>query len=285
MSLHVVNVGEADFEEKVLERSRDVPVLVDFWAPWCGPCRALSPLLEELAAEGRGSWILAKINSDENPNLSRAFNVRGIPHVIAFVDGRPAAQFTGALPRPAVESFLRSVVPTEADRVAARALDAAKKGDLDDALALWEEALRLDPAHDRSRVQRARILLARGRVEDAEEELARVAEASDVAAEAASLRMLVEWSRRVAERGGLDAVRARASEDPEQPVNRYDYGCALAVAGEFADALAEFLEVVRRDRKLEDDAGRKAMVAVFEILGDAAPLTREYRTLLSREIY
>jgi putative thioredoxin len=285
MSAHVTNVDESDFEEKVLEKSNDVPVVVDFWAPWCGPCRALSPILEELAAEGRGSWILAKVNSDENPNLSRAFNVRGIPQVIAFVGGRPAAQFTGALPREAVESFLRSVIPSEADRVAARALDAAKKGDMDEALALWDEAIRLDPTHDRARVHRARALLASGRTAEAEEELAHVSEASTVAAEAQSLRMLVEWGRRVAERGGIDAIRARAADDPDRAVNRYDYGCALAVVGDFENALAEFLEVVRRDRKLEDDGGRKAMVAIFAMLGDSAPLTREYRTLLSREIY
>ena len=134
-------------------------------------------------------------------------------------------------------------------------------------------------------MQRARALLASGRTGEAEEELARISEASEVAAEAQSLRLLVEWGRRVAERGGIEAIRARAAEDPDRAVSRLDYGCALAVAGDFENALAEFLEVVRRDRKLEDDGGRKAMVAIFGILGDSAPLTREYRTLLSREIY
>lgn len=285
MNAHVIEVDESNFEKNVLEKSRDVPVVVDFWAPWCGPCLALGPVLEELAAEGGGSWILAKLNSDENPNLSRAFNVRGIPQVIAFVDGRAAAQFTGALPREAVLSFLRSVVPSAADRLAARALEAGKRGNVDEALALWEEVLKLDPSNDRARVQRARAFLMRGQPGEAQGELAHVSEASDVAAEAESLRMLVECGRRVTERGGIDAIRTRAADDPESAANRYDYGCALAVAGDFGNALAEFLEVVRRDRKFDDDAGRKAMVAIFSILGDAAPLTREYRTLLSREIY
>jgi putative thioredoxin len=254
MESHVIEVNEAQFPAKVLEKSKTVPVVVDFWAPWCGPCRQLGPMLEELAAQGGGAWVLAKVNVDENQALSEAFSIRGIPHVIAFVGGRPATQFTGALPRQDVEAFLRTIVPSDAERILEAALAAARRGDVDEALEQWQKALDLDPK-------------------------------VSVGPESGVLSTLAAWRERVKGRGGLEAIRARASEDPGKALHRYEYGCALAVDGDFENALAELLEVVRMDRKFEDDAGRTAMIAVFGVLGDESPVTREYRSLLSRELF
>jgi putative thioredoxin len=205
--------------------------------------------------------------------------------VIAFVDGQPVNQFTGALPKPAVESFLRTVVPSEADRLAREAAAAGKDGDRERELELWGEALERDPEYHVARVRRARIFLGDGNVGAAREELDRIPEGSEFETDTQNLRLLADWSQRVAGRGGLAAIREHASTDPDATAERYDLGCALAIEGRFEDALSEFLAVVRQDRAFEDDAGRKAMVALFAFLGDRHALTNEFRGLLARELY
>jgi putative thioredoxin len=280
-----IEVGDASFEEEVIERSREVPVIVDFWAPWCGPCRALGPILETLAAEADGRWILAKVNTDQNPAISEAYGIRGIPAVKAFVDGVVRDEFTGALPRNAVEAFLHRVMPTRAERLAREAMAAAKLGERERERALWNEVLEEDPRHAAALLGRARFALAEGDFAAARRDLELVPEESRLREQADGLRMLAGWGERVAARGGPDALRERAAQNPDDPAARYDFGCALASAGDLDGALAEFLEVVRKDRALEDDGGRKAMLALFALLGDEHELTREYRGRLSTEIF
>lgn len=285
MNEFVIEVGESDFQAEVLERSRSVPVVVDFWAPWCGPCRQLGPILEELAAEGGGRWILAKLNSDENPALAQGYGIRGIPAVKAFVNGVVADEFTGALPKSAVEQFLRELVPAPADQWAREAAEAAHAGDTELERELWNRVLDEDPSHALARIRRARFELADGDLDAARDDLDQVVEDSDLRSDADNLLLLVACAERVVPLGGSEAARERAAEDPESASARYDFGCALTVSGDFAGALAEFLEVVRLDRTFEDDAGRRAMIAVFGLLGDAHPLTRDFRARLSRELF
>jgi putative thioredoxin len=281
----VIQVTETDFAVEVLERSRQVPVVVDFWAPWCGPCLQLGPVLEELARAAAGAWVLAKVNSDENPELGLQFGVRGIPQVIAFVDGQPVDQFTGALPRPEVESFLARLIPSEVEILAREAVAARHDGDRELELHLWTAVLQKDPEFQLARVRRARLFLGSGDVGPAQEDLESIPEDSEFHTEAENLRLLADWSRHVAQQGGLDAIRERAADAPENAELRYDYGCALALEGKFEDALAEMIEVVRRDREWNDEAGRRALLAMFSFLGDRHALTEEFRTRLARELY
>src|SRR3954454_4322191 len=152
----IYDVGEADFERRVLERSRELPVVVDFWADWCGPCKQLTPLLERAATARAGKVELAKVDVDQNRGLQSAFRIQGIPAVKAFRDGRMAAEFTGALPPAQVERFFDSLVPSEAD-------DLAGSGEEDD----LRRALELEPAHRDARRALARLLLARGETDEA----------------------------------------------------------------------------------------------------------------------
>src|SRR5512143_1403184 len=147
MSEHALDVGLADFNQNVLEASKQRPVVVDFWAPWCGPCKSLKPILEKLAAEYGGKFLLAKINSDENQELAARYAVRGIPSVKAFVDGEVVDEFSGALPEGEVRTFLDRLVPSPADELRQHAAAARMAGDIAGALKVLGEASKIDPAH------------------------------------------------------------------------------------------------------------------------------------------
>jgi putative thioredoxin len=281
----VITVATADFATEVLDRSRTVPVVVDFWATWCAPCLQLSPVLEELALAGAGRWILAKVDVEANPELAQELGVSAVPTVVAFVAGRPVDRFSGNLPRAEIEEFLGGFVPTAADDLAARALATERAGDRDGEKALLDQALELDPHHEASRLRRARWSLLGGDLPAARADLAEVAADSPLRQDAENLAVICDWTERVGERGDLEAIRARAGEDPDAPAHRFDLGCALALRGEFEDAFAEFLAVVGLDRAFEDDAGRRAMLALFSLLGNEHELTRTYRDRLSALLF
>lgn len=241
----IFDVDEAEFEERVLERSRSLPVVVDFWADWCGPCKQLTPALERAASARAGKVELAKLDVDANQRLSQAFRIQGIPAVKAFRDGRVVAEFTGAIPPAEVERFFDSLVPSEADEL-------AESGD---ETALWR-ALELDPDHAGARRELGRILLRRGEADEAIELLD--AAPGDFVAD------------------GL-AARARLSgdEDLAAAFDAWD-------AGDAAGAL-ERLQAALPDPERQDLI-RRVMVAIFTELGADHPLAREHRRRLSASL-
>jgi putative thioredoxin len=241
----IFDVGEADFEQRVLERSREVPVVVDFWADWCGPCKQLTPVLERATTARAGRVELAKVDVDKNPGLQAAFRIQGIPSVKAFKDGRVAAEFTGALPPAQVEHFFDSLVPSEADELAS----SGEEADL-------RRALELEPGHADARRELGKLLLRRG---DTDEAL-----------------QLLEGAPGDFVADGLVA-RVALAGDP-----RLDSAFEAWDRGDHAAALDELQEVLASETDPErKDLIRRAMVGLFTELGPDDPLAREHRRRLS----
>jgi putative thioredoxin len=259
----VVDVTDADFMERVVGESRRRPVLVDFWADWCGPCKQLSPVLERLADEKQGQFLLAKIDVDRNQYTASQFRIQSIPNVWAFVDGRPVDQFAGAMPEPAVRAFIDRLLPTEADIDAAEAARAAESGDLEQAERGFREALHDDPANRGARLGLGRILLERDQLEEAREVLTPALPDSEAERMLAAIRV-AGWGEDA--QGSLAGAKRMAAE------------------GRWREALDAFLGAVRYSAD-DRDAAREAMVDVFAVLGDDDPLTREYRGKLASALF
>ncbi|HZP42798.1 MAG TPA: tetratricopeptide repeat protein [Candidatus Binatia bacterium] len=279
----VVDVGDADFERQVLERSRAVPVVVDFWAPWCAPCRALGPILERLGIEYAGSFVLAKVNVDEASGVAARFGIRGIPAVKAFRDGRVVAEFTGAQPEAGVRRFLDAVVPSEADRLATEGEARLAAGEPAVAELRFEEALARDARHAGALLGLARVHAARGDDAEALQLLDRVPPGAPGAREAR--RLAAELRTRVDAVGDEATLRHRVAMHLDDLDARLALGRHLAARGRYAEALAELLEVVRRDPRHDDGAARKTMLDVFEVLGAESPLTERYRRELAATLF
>jgi putative thioredoxin len=269
----VKDVTEARFRADVIEASRTRPVVVDFWAPWCGPCHQLSPLLEAAAARWAGEVDVVKVNVDEAPSLARAFQVQGIPAVKAFHGGTVVAQFTGVQPAQVIEQMFAALAPSQADRLAA-AGDAAP-GDAE-AERAYRAALDEEADHPRAVVGLARILLDRDEQEEARALLGRVP--SDPGAR----RLLAEMSLGDArDEDAVQDLRARVEAGDVQA--RVELGRALAAAGQVDDALAVLVDAVREPALRED--ARAAVLEVFELLGDADPRVRAWRPKLAAAIF
>ena len=279
MSAYSFDVSIEDFEAKAFRPSMEVPVIVDFWAPWCGPCQTLKPMLEKLADEYGGRFLLAKVNSDENPELAQHFGVRSIPSVKALVGGQLVDEFNGALPEGQVRAFIDRLLPpvTGGPREEAAAL--AAEGHLDEALAKLVQACREHPEDEGARLDAADILMQLGRNDEAGQILA--AEYTQEADRAQALR-----ARAALAGGGADtaALEAKLAANADDHASRLELSKAYAAGGRYREALEAAMEVVRRDRFFQEGAGRKAILQIFEALGSDErfdDLVREFRRALS----
>jgi putative thioredoxin len=283
MSVHAVDVGAADFAKNVLEESRHRPVVIDFWAPWCGPCRSLKPVLEKLAAEYAGKFLLARINTDENQELAAQFGVRGIPAVKAVVDGALVDEFTGALPESAVRAWLDGLIPGPADLLRKQAAEQLAAGDAPGALGALAQASRLDPENEWVRLDTADVLTQTG--ENAEAQRLLDALRGDAAASPKAAQLKARLAIAAAAQGGASEpeLRARVAANTSDLDARLKLAQIAAAAGRYAEALEQLLEIVRRDRRFDDDVARKTMLNLFTLLG-ADPLVGEYRRKLASSL-
>jgi len=275
------------FQRDVIEASREIPILVDFWAPWCGPCRALGPMLERLEQDGPGRFRLVKINSDENPELSAQFGVRSIPYVVAFVDGQPVDSFVGVLPESQLRAFIDRIAPNPSEIERRKAAALAEGGDRQGAIAALRASLALSPANDEARFDLAGLILDGSGAAKAET-LAEVRELLDRAGALArqsaryrALQMRLESLEAAARLPSAAELAQRVATQPSDLQARADLARLLIARGELEPALDHLLEIASRDRSFGDDHGRKAMLAVFDLMADRPQVVGDYRRRLA----
>ena len=261
---------EATFEADVLEASVTRPVVVDFWAPWCGPCRQLSPLLEQMADRFAGDVQVVKLNVDEAPRLAQQFRVQGIPAVKAFRDRRVVSEFVGLQPAAAIEQFFTALVPSPADRLVAQATAEPAQ-----AASLLDEALAAEPDHAGALIASARLAMDEGRTDDARALLQRASQHDEAQTLLAELRLSAAGADR-----SLDALAAHAESAPEA---RLEYGRALVAAGRHDEA-ADVLLAAVADPATRDEA-RTLLLDLFRVLGDQHEITRRARPRLASALF
>ena len=283
MSTYSVDVGADNFKQVVLEGSKKTPVIIDFWAPWCAPCRALKPVLEKLAEEYGGRFILAKINSDENQEIAASLGVRSIPAVKAVVDGKLADEFVGALPEGQVRAFIDRLLPSPSDLVCRQADELVAAGRNVDALALLDEALHLNPKNEAARIGRVEALLALNRVDEARAEFAALNPVHVDDNRVSVLKARLEFAGQATEDAAQ--LETRIAADPKDLDARLELARHYVQTQAYESALEQLLEIVRIDRKFGDDAGRKTMIEVFNLLGGQREVVDKYRRLLASALY
>lgn len=283
MNEWTIEVGEDNFESAVVERSHQIPVVVDFWAPWCGPCRVLGPVLEKLAEEYAGKILLAKVNVDDNPALAGAFGIQGIPAVKLVKDGQIAGEFTGALPEPAVREMLSRYLPSEYDTQSREADALEEEGKGAQAKAIYQSILDAEPNHARALLGLGRLLMNEGDRDSALNYLEKISLAADERKDAD--RLIARLQLRGDDNADEATLREKLAAQPESLEARFDLAQALAANENFEEALAQFLNIVKSDRNFRDDGARKAMVQIFDVLPPDDPLTDQYRSELAKVLF
>lgn len=277
----VIDVDERSFESAVLARSREVPVIVDFWAPWCGPCRTLGPILERLAHESNGAFVLTKVNVDENQRLATVFQVQSIPAVKAFRDGKLVDEFMGALPESQIRMWLKRLVSSEGDELvqAAAALEDTKP---QEAIARYRLALGSDPSNTAALFGLGRLLTLEGDPEGAKV-LAEIPAGTPFSSRAQALLELGAFFSEAKENKA--ALEARVAANTNDWEARYQLAATEARSNNYTAAFDHLLTIVGRNRAFLNDGARKAMLGLFALLGEENPLIPEYRRKLSAVLF
>ncbi len=277
------------FAKDVIEESRNQPVLVDFWAPWCGPCKQLAPVIEKVVAKAGGKVKLVKMNIDEHPGVAGQLGIQSIPAVIAFQNGQPVDGFMGALPESQVQAFIDRIAgpagPQPADEIVAAGEEALANGDFVLAEQIFAEALGLEPDNVKALAGLARARLEGGAIDDAKAILEQVP--ADKAKDPAVLavKAQLDVAEQAAGLGDLAELAAKVEANPKDHQSRYDLAVGLAGKGKREEAMDHLLEIVRRERGWNEEAARKQLVQLFEAWGPTDELTLQGRRRLSSLLF
>jgi putative thioredoxin len=280
------------FAADVIEASREVPVIVDFWAPWCGPCKQLGPLIEKVVNEAKGAVKLVKVNIDENQEIARQLRIQSIPTVYAFKNGQPVDGFMGAIPESQIRAFVQQLTGgaaghDHAEEILAMADEAFAAGDIAAAAQAYGHVLQDEPGHPKAVAGLARCYLKSGDIERARStlQLVRPDGLNDEAIRAIDAELKLKEQASAAPVADTSAQRAKVDADPNDHQARYDYALALDAAGDRAGAIAQLLESIKRDRKWNEGAARAHLLTLFDALGPADPLTLDARRRLSSILF
>ncbi|NCA69972.1 MAG: thioredoxin [Sphingobacteriia bacterium] len=283
-SNHSVTVTLDNFQSIVLDGSFERPVLVDFWADWCAPCRMLMPILAKLAEEYRGRFLLAKVNTEEQQALAAEFGIRSLPTVQLFKSGRPVDQFMGALPEGQIREFLDRHMPHPYDGLLAQAQGLMVAGDLDGARTLLDQVRAADPENARLALAEVQLLAASGEAAAASEAIERLPIELATDPEVLALRGQLRFATALADAPSERDLSERLAANPNDSLSRYQLAAHQVVRGDYASALDHLLTLMKRDRAFQDDAARKAMLAVFDLLG-GGDLVARYRAKMMTALY
>ncbi len=272
---NIIDVSEADFEYQVLAYSQHIPVVVDFWAEWCVPCRTLGPMLERLTLEAGGAFRLAKVNVDQNQNLSLRYNVRSIPAVKAFRDGKMVSEFVGMQPEPKLKEWLRALAPSSTDLLLEKGLSLISEGEWVSSQEAFQEILKVNPDSAPAQFGLAKSKLAQGQVDEAQ----RILQSLPPSREFARAEALLPLTQAL--------IRQQNGENNhDQPLEAaYQRALRLILRGNIPASLDGLLDILREDKYFRDGEVRQVILGLFELMGDENPVTRQYRQELASVLF
>jgi putative thioredoxin len=280
----VFDATAAGFQEEVVDRSAKMTVVVDFWAPWCQPCRSLGPMLEKLINESNGKLALAKVNIDQEQELAAAFGVQSIPAVFAVRDGQLVDHFQGLLPETQLREWLKSLLPSAIEELIKRG-EELEGSDPVSAEQCYREAAEADPTNDAIRIRLARVLLAQSRDEEARQIITDLESRGYLEPEAEQIKSQLDIRESAAETGGVEEARAAVEANPENLSLKIKLADALAVSRKFEEALDLCLEVIQADRDGVGQEAKTTMLKIFDLIGPSSAIVSTYRRKLATALY
>lgn len=276
-----VDLTIENFQKVVVEGSQDAPVLIDIWAPWCGPCKSLKPLLEKLAEEYQGKFILAKLNSDENQAMAQQFGVRSIPTVKVIYKGKLINEFTGALPEAELRAFIDSILPSPGEELRQQAATLREQGELEQAVALLDQVLQIDESNAQASIDKAAILVEQQQLEEARQILEQLPLAESTSDQVKELLTRIEVQQKTANLPDPATLISQIEADPANLQARLDLANIYIAMQKYPEAIEQCFAIIRQDREFHDDIGRRTVLDIFTLLGSDHELVRSYRRQLS----